>query len=146
MKYNLILYGKKTKGSWYGDAAKEYEKRLSRYCKVDVLLVRKEKDWEKRWLSEEDRILVTPGKDSLSSEAFSERIGEWEMKGRGRISFFLPDYSEQTAWYEKTVKEEPGLQLFHLSDFELKPSLCGVILLEQIYRAYRILQGHPYHK
>ena len=147
MKYQVFYYLSEKEKDYHVKAAAEYRKRLSLYCKADYKQVRKEKAWIKLWAAERNRVLILAGPDSVSSETFSSILGEWEMEGRGRVSFFIPHSLEQADWLAACLKEDHSdVRILNLSDFDLNPSLSKVLLLEQIYRGYRIRNNHPYHK
>ncbi len=140
---------------FYKQALAEYEKRLGRYCKISVHFLKKEKDWRSVLVPDEGTFLVLPGRDSFTSEAFSARIGDWEMAGKGTCRFLIP--AKQNAggktpgdasrsFPEKTKEGDPPWQTLCLSAFSMDPALSALILEEQIYRGYRILRHHPYHK
>lgn len=145
MKYDIFIFEKKKIKTYHKRAADEYRKRLLRYCKCSCTIIKKEKEWKKRWTEASDKMLVLPGVGSVSSEAFSEQLSQWERRGQ-KISFFIPDLSEQSAWYLDIKKDNAYFSILNLSDFTMEPGLSGVILFEQIYRGYRIMHHHPYHK
>ena len=68
------------------------------------------------------------------------------MKGSGKVSFFIPDLSEQEEWYLALKTEDTDCKIMNLSDLTMQPGMVQVVLLEQIYRGYRIMRHHPYHK
>ena len=130
MRITLITVGK-IKEKFYQDAISEYAKRLSRYCKLDVIQVTDEK---------------TP---DGASEALETQIKEKEGK---RILENIKDGSFVIAL---AIGGSLGLskEVLSRADYKLSFSkmtfphqLMRVILLEQIYRSYRIIQGEPYHK
>ena len=138
MKFEVNIFVPDKPKPFYKKAIAEYEKRLGRYCKISYRFIRKEKEWEKHFQAAAQKCLILPGRDSLTSEQFSEQIGQWDRAG-GTLSFFvggehlLPSSTDQNP-------------VIHLSDFSMNAGLSAVILYEQIYRGYRILHHHPYHK
>ena len=106
---------------------------------------KKQKEWEKLLAESEgagDACFVLAGPDSVSSETFSQEIGRWEMSGQGRKRFFIP-----AAYLTFTEKNKEGkMAVINLSDFTMNTAMTAMILYEQIYRGYRILNNHPYHK
>ncbi len=143
-----ILAAGKIRESYYRDAMAEYGKRLSRYVKLNLIEVADGPDKKaegNRMLERlpDDAYIITLeiNGNALSSEELSQKISELENSGRSRIVFIIggPD----------------GLHsdVLSRSDFRLSFSkmtfphpLMRVILMEQIYRAYRIMKGEPYHK
>lgn len=146
MRYEVYIYNKARPLAYLKDAADEYTKRLSRYCKTGYLYIKKEKIWEKTWNQASDRILILPGKGSVSSEAFSRKLESLEMEGKGSVSFFIPDPTLLREWCTCQMTGDYQEDIINLSDFTMSSSLTGVVLLEQIYRGYRIMHHHPYHK
>ncbi len=143
-----ILAAGKIRESYYRDAMAEYEKRLSRYVKLNIIEVADGPDKK----AECDRMLEKlPGDayiitleingKALSSEELSHKFSELENSGKSRILFII---GGPEGLHEDVLSR---------SDFRLSFSkmtfphpLMRVILLEQIYRAYRIMKGEPYHK
>lgn len=151
MKYEIYIFEEAKTASFYKKAIAEYEKRLSRYCKISCRFIRKEKEWEKLLDSAAAMAgagdaqngggpcLILPGPDSVSSEGFSEELRRWEMSGQGKKLFFIPG-----AHFVSPEKEK--LPILNLSDFTMNTAMTAMILYEQIYRGYRIMNHHPYHK
>ena len=116
-----------------------------------AVLIRKEKEWEKLLDSAEAMAgagdaqngggpcLILPGPDSVSSEDFSEKLRRWEMSGQGKKMFFIPGAHFVSP-------EKVKLPILNLSDFTMNTAMTAMILYEQIYRGYRIMNHHPYHK
>lgn len=159
MKITIISVGK-IKEKFYRDAVAEYEKRLSRYCKFQIIEVTDEKTPDKaseaeelqikekeaeRILShiKEDACLVTleiQGK-KLDSVGFSDFINQKTVHGVSHIQFVI---GGSLGLHEKISKISDFKLSF--SDMTFPHQLMRVILSEQIYRAFRIMAGEPYHK
>lgn len=168
MKYEIYIFEEVKTASFYKKAIAEYEKRLSRYCKIACRFVKKEREWEKLLAEAADAgnaCLVQPGPDSVTSESFSQTIGQWEMSGQGKKQFFIPAAhfagmeGGSTPKYYKDDKDDiddtedsgdkdktENTEILNLSDFTMNTAMTAMILYEQIYRGYRILNHHPYHK
>lgn len=159
MRITLITVGK-IKEKYFTDAIKEYSKRLSRYCKLDIIEVTDEKTPDGASAAEEMQIKAKEGdrilksiKDGtyvialaiegkkLSSEKLSEFIGNLGIRGESDIAFVI---GGSLGLDERVLKRADYLLSF--SDMTFPHQLMRVILLEQIYRSYRILQNEPYHK
>ena len=159
MKITILCVGK-IKEKFYRDAIAEYEKRLSRYCKFQIIEVADEKTPDKASETEEqqikekeaDRILAHVKEDAclvtleiqgkkLDSLGFSEFIGQKTVHGVSHIQFVI---GGSLGIHEKISK----ISNFKLSfsDMTFPHQLMRVILVEQIYRAFRIMTGEPYHK
>lgn len=77
----------------------------------------------------------------LSSRAFAERLGRWQEEGRRTVAFAIGG----VEGLEPAVRERADLVLA-LGRLTLPHELARLVLVEQLYRAYSILVGHPYHR
>lgn len=159
MQITVITVGK-IKEKYLKDAIAEYSKRLSRYCKLEILEVAdektpdgaseiveeniREKEGERILkLIKEDAYVITleiSGK-MLTSEELADRIETLGIQGKSHLVFVIGGSIGL------------GREVLRRSDYALSFSkmtfphqLMRVILLEQIYRSYRIINGEPYHK
>ena len=159
MKIRVICVGK-IKEKFYRMAIDEYIKRLGRYCKPEIIEVADEKTPDNASTHEVElikdkggeRILKNIRKDGavialaiegkmLSSEQLADKISQLGVKGESHIQFII---GGSLGLSEKVLKEADMLLSF--SKMTFPHQLMRVILLEQIYRSYRIIQGEPYHK
>ena len=159
MRITLITVGK-IKEKYFTDAIAEYQKRLSRYCKLEILEVADEKTPDnasenaeemirqkeaERLLKyiREDAYLITLeiGGKQLTSEEFSEKIEKLGIQGTSHIIFVIGG----SIGIGKAILEKSDYAL-SFSKMTFPHQLMRVILLEQIYRGYRIMSGEPYHK
>ena len=140
MKYEIYVFEQQKIPSFYKQAIAEYTKRLGRYCKIKCEFIKKPKEWEEKVVecSKEDSYFVMPGNNSVSSEEFSHQMAVWESSGKGKIQFFIPEKIESENDYNGNI--------INLSDFAMENAMTAMILHEQIYRGYRIIHNHPYHK
>lgn len=153
MKYEVYIQESKKSQKFCKKAIAEYEKRLSRYCKISCKFIKKEKEWESLFVKDTGmkKFIVQPGKAELTSERLSEQIKNWEGSGIKGIMFLVPECNEenladaQTKKASKT-KQPIMIESLVLSDFTMSSNMTGMVLYEQIYRGYRILNNHPYHK
>ncbi len=155
----IAAVGKLSEQYWR-DAVNEYSKRLSRYCRLTVVEAEDEGTPDgKKSISpdvvmerEGERLLraLKPGTyvialairgKRLSSEAFAEKIDQLAVSGRSSITFVIGG----SLGLSPRVLERADYQL-SFSDMTFPHQLMRVILLEQIYRAFRINRGEPYHK
>lgn len=135
MRFEIYLFQKKTQDpNMYQQAIEEYLKRLSAYAKVSVFYQKNQKKLERVMSQPGKHFYVTPGRDSKKSEEFAEMISDLSVAGESKVHFYIGDFDS----YQ--------MEKFHVSSFCQNGSLTSVILLEQIYRAYRILNCQPYHK
>ena len=159
MKITVLTVGK-IKEKYLRDAIAEYTKRLSRYCKLVIIEVAVEKTPDnasenaeemirqkeaERLLKyiREDAYLITLeiGGKQLTSEEFSEKIEKLGIQGTSHIIFVIGG----SIGIGKAVLEKSDYAL-SFSKMTFPHQLMRVILLEQIYRGYRIMSGEPYHK
>ena len=148
MKVTLITVGK-IKEKYLKDAIAEYSKRLGRYCKLDIIEVADEKTpdqaseavAESIRAKEGERIMRHIAGSMLTSEELADKIDALGLSGRRSIAFVIGGSIGL------------GREVLKRSDFALSFSkmtfphqLMRVILLEQVYRSYRIINGEPYHK
>ena len=146
MKITLITVGK-IKEKYLKDAIAEYSKRLSKYCKLDIIEVSDEirsKEGEKilRYIKDDMYVITLEiaGK-MLTSEELAERIEKLGIQGKSSIAFVIGG----SIGLGKEVLKRSDYAL-SFSKMTFPHQLMRVILLEQVYRSYRIMNGEPYHK
>lgn len=159
MKITLITVGK-IKEKYLRDAIAEYSKRLSRYCKLEIVEVADEKTPDQASETVEENIRAKEGerilkyiKDDmyvitleiagkmLSSEEFAGKIESLGVQGKSSIAFVIGG----SIGLGKEVLRRSDYTL-SFSKMTFPHQLMRVILLEQVYRGYRIINGEPYHK
>ncbi len=159
MKITVIAAGK-IKEKFYRDAVAEYEKRLGRYCKLDIIQVEDERTPDKAGAAleemtrrkEAERILKHIREDAYvitleiqgkeyGSEGFAARLEKLAAQGVSHIQFII---GGSLGLHEEISKKADLAVSF--SKMTFPHQLMRVILLEQIYRGYRIINGEPYHK
>lgn len=159
MRITLIAVGK-IKEKFFGEAVKEYQKRLGRYCKLDIVEVPDEKTPDgagealENQIKEKEgqRILARVREDSyvialaiqgkmMDSEELAGKLGRLSVDGISQIVFVIGG----SLGLSRQVLDRADLQL-SFSRMTFPHQLMRVILLEQVYRAYRILNHQPYHK
>ncbi len=159
MRISLITVGK-IKEKYLRDAIAEYSKRLSRYCKLEIIEVMDEKTpdhageaAEKSIRDKEaERILKYIKEGSyiftleilgkqLTSEELSEKIDSLGIQGESHLVFII---GGSLGLGEEILRRSDYALSF--SKMTFPHQLMRVILLEQIYRSYRIINGEPYHK
>lgn len=141
MNYQIYLNQKKI---WKPDECimNEFAKRLSAYCKVRHFMVpgvSPDKIIAGHSASSHIRYLqVCPGITTPASEEFAAYMNELRVKGISQVCFFV-GYNADT---EKTA----DMDTLSLTSFSLSVGMTGILLYEQLYRSYRILNHQPYHK
>ena len=159
MRITIVTVGK-IKEKYLKDATDEYSKRLSKYCKLDIIEVADEKTPDNASEVVEDSIrakeaerilkhikddafvitLEINGKQ-LCSEELAEKIDKLGVQGISHIVFVIGG----SIGLGKDVLQRSNFAL-SFSKMTFPHQLMRVILLEQIYRSYRIINGEPYHK
>lgn len=159
MKITIITVGK-IKEKYLKDAIAEYSKRLSRYCKMEIIEVADEKTpdgisetaEEAIRQREGDRILKHIKEDAYTitleiggkmpdSVELSEKIEMLGVQGKSHLVFIIGG----SLGLAKEVSARSDYKL-SFSRMTFPHQLMRVILLEQLYRSYRIMNGEPYHK
>ena len=159
MKITILAVGK-IKEKYFADAVAEYKKRLSRYCKLEIIEVADEKTPDHASTQEEELIrrkegerlkkyikdgayvisLAIQGKQ-FSSEEFSKKIHALGLHRESHIIFIIGGSIGLASDIIKESKE-----LISFSKMTFPHQLMRIVLLEQIYRGYRIMNGEPYNK
>lgn len=159
MKITLVVVGK-IKEKFYEDAIAEYKKRLSRYCKLEIVQVPDEKTPDKASEALENQIKEKEGdrilaqiKDGayvvalaiegkmLDSEELADKINTLGISGVSQIVFVIGG----SLGLSGKVLDRADYKL-SFSRMTFPHQLMRVVLLEQVYRGYRIIYGEPYHK
>ncbi|NBJ92141.1 23S rRNA (pseudouridine(1915)-N(3))-methyltransferase RlmH [Parablautia muri] len=159
MKITLICVGK-IKEDFYRKAVSEYVKRLGRYCRLEMIEVADEKTPDHIGSAEEElikekeaaRILKFIKEDAYvftleiqgknpDSVSFANQLNQLAVQGKSHITFVIGG----SLGLHKSVSKAAN-QAISFSNMTFPHQLMRVILLEQIYRGYRINKGEPYHK
>ena len=159
MKITLITVGK-IKEKYLKDAIAEYSKRLSRYCKLEIIEVADEKTPDQASETMEEQIRDKEGerilkylKDDmyvitleidgkqLSSEELADKMAALGLQGKSHIAFVI---GGSIGLGREVLKRSDYALSF--SKMTFPHQLMRVILLEQVFRGYRIINGEPYHK
>ena len=159
MKIKLVTVGK-LKEKYLKDGIAEYMKRLNRFCKVEMIELADEKTPDKASDLENQQILEKEGNKILSkinerefvialaiegnqfpSEKFSQLMMDTTVHGFSDITFVIGG----SLGLSPAVKKQANL-LMSFGKLTLPHQLMRLVLIEQIYRAFMIQQGSPYHK
>ncbi len=136
MRIAFCFSGKTFKGPIF-DLVKEYKDRVSRYTPVELI--------EAKTLKLQSRpgfhIILTPDAKSMTSEAFASLIGDHLLRGTKNLFF----YTGGPAGYEPGLIDAANLKI-SFSTMTFNHQLIRIMLLEQVYRAFTIIHGEPYHK
>ena len=159
MEIRIVTVGK-IKEKYLCDGIAEYAKRLSRYCRLTFCQVADEKTPDKasealntqikntegerlmKHIREQDYViaLAIDGK-SMTSEQLAGKIDGLGVRGVSHIQFIIGGSLGLSDAVLKRADEH-----LSFSAMTFPHQLMRVILLEQIYRSYRIIKGEPYHK
>lgn len=159
MNLKIITVGK-IKEKFYRDAIIEYSKRLSSYCKLNIIEVNDEMTKENASVNEVNIVLRKEGErilksinnneyiialaingKKLDSIEFANKINDLGIHSNSNICFIIGG----SLGLSDDVLKKANMKL-SFSDMTFPHQLMRVILLEQIYRAFRINNNEPYHK
>ena len=159
LSIKIICVGKLNE-SFYTDSANEYLKRLTSYCKPEVVEIREQRlptepsasqiktALEKEYKNIKSHVptgavllaLCLEGQD-MDSEGFSKLLADCAGNGASRLCFIIGG----SYGLSDDLKTSADIRL-SLSKMTFPHSLARVILLEQLYRAFKIIEGGKYHK
>ena len=158
-KVTVLCVGK-LKERFYAEAAAEYAKRLSRYCKLDIAELPEERLPESPSQAQIDAalereaaavrtklpagaVLITLCIEGQlrSSEELARKMDSWSSQGAGHLVFLIGG----SCGLSPSLKAQAAERL-SMSPMTFPHHLARVMLLEQIYRAYQINSGGKYHK
>lgn len=140
MKLRVAWIGK-TKERPIQSLTLEYLKRLSRYAPTESLELASEESLGKQF-GKPGLVFIaldSAGKQ-LSSEELAQFLADHQNRGTQALLFAI---GPANGWSEDTLRA--AQTKISLGRMTLPHELARVVLLEQLYRAYTILQGHPYH-
>ena len=159
MKIKIVTVGK-LKEKYLKDGIAEYTKRISRFAKLEMIELTDEKTPDKASELENQKILETEGARILSkvgerdfvvvlaiegktfsSEEFSKQLEQASIKGYSTLTFIIGG----SLGLAPVVKNRANLSV-SFGRLTLPHQLMRLVLVEQIYRAFTIQQGSPYHK
>ena len=159
MKIKIVTVGK-LKEKYLKDGIAEYTKRISRFAKLEMIELADEKTPDKASELENQKILETEGARILSkvgerdfvvvlaiegktfsSEDFSKQLEQASIKGYSTLTFIIGG----SLGLASVVKNRANLSV-SFGRLTLPHQLMRLVLVEQIYRAFTIQQGSPYHK
>ncbi|MFS9216284.1 23S rRNA (pseudouridine(1915)-N(3))-methyltransferase RlmH [Streptococcus infantis] len=159
MKIKIVTVGK-LKEKYLRDGMAEYSKRISRFATIEMIELADEKTPDRASDSENEKILDLEGNrilskigdrefvvvlaiegKTLSSEEFSKQLEQASINGYSTLTFVIGG----SLGLSPQVKNRANLSL-SFGRLTLPHQLMRLVLVEQIYRAFTIQQGSPYHK
>lgn len=159
MNITVICIGK-LKERYWREAIGEYSKRLGSYCSLQIQELKEARLPAGAGPAEEEAVKIAEGEEILSrvnkdmfvvsleirgkrmsSETLAEKLRSLALEGRSEIAFVIGG----SLGLSEAVSRRADLKL-SFSDMTFPHQMMRVILLEQIYRSFRIIRGEPYHK
>ena len=159
MNISIIVVGK-LKEKYLKTGIDEYLKRMSSYAKVEIVEIPDEKAPEELSAAEMEQVKQKEGEKLLAKLSQDSYVIALAIDGRMKSSEELADSLDKLATYGKSkiafvIGGSLGLsdevlkranEKLSFSKMTFPHQLMRLILLEQVYRAYRINRGEPYHK
>jgi 23S rRNA (pseudouridine1915-N3)-methyltransferase len=159
LKINIVCVGKLKEKYWI-EAVAEYAKRLSSYCTLSLEEVKEERLPENASKANEEEVLVEEGKrilkhiksqsyvialeikgEKISSEGLAEKLYDLGLQGKSDVTFIIGG----SLGLSREVLEKADFRL-SFSKMTFAHQMMRLILLEQLYRSYKIIKNEPYHK
>ncbi len=159
MNITVICIGR-LKERYWREAVGEYSKRLGSYCSLRIQELKEARLPAGAGPAEEEAVKIAEGEEILSrvnkdmfvvsleirgkrmsSETLAEKLRNLALEGRSEIAFVIGG----SLGLSEAVSRRADLKL-SFSDMTFPHQMMRVILLEQIYRSFRIIRGEPYHK
>lgn len=155
MKIRILSLGEKPP-KWVSEGYDEYKKRLSKSIPLELIelpIAKRTKTGNpKLWMEQEAKTILTKLNDSdhlvildvnskiISTEELAEKMQNWKFNSPNVVILIGgPDGIDQSI---KNIAKEK----ISISKMTFPHPLVRIIIAEQLYRAYTILEGHPYHK
>ncbi len=134
MKYTVVAVGKIRPP--YADADAHYRKMLGGHARVEIVEVRDGEQLERRIPERAHRVVLDAGGRTYDSEAFARWLEERRQAGRDVCFVIGGAFGVTLERRDETLSFGP---------MTFPHQLARVLLLEQLYRAHKILAGEPYH-
>lgn len=159
MNINVVCIGK-LKEKYWTDAIAEYSKRLGRYCRLDIIELKEERLPENASPADEENVKNAEGRSilkalsadsyvialdvagkQLSSEQLAKKLDGLAVDGQSTIDLIIGG----SLGLSEEVRSRADFRL-SFSPMTFPHQMMRVILLEQIYRSFKIIRREPYHK
>jgi len=150
----------KLKEKYWTEAVSEYSKRLGRYCDLEILQLKESRLADKASRADEQNVIYEEGQTilknikegsyvitleirgkELSSEGLAEKVQQLQLEGKSDITFVIGG----SLGLSPEVSKRADFKL-SFSKMTFPHQMMRVILLEQIYRAFKIIKNETYHK
>ena len=140
MKIDIICIGKLREDYWRAAQA-EYLKRLTPYARITIIECADEKATQKSLAGGGHPIALAIGGKSLSSDGLASMIQNMAIDGMPHIAFVIGGADGLSPQILSLCRSR-----LSMSAMTFPHQLARIILLEQVYRAFRIINNEPYHK
>ena len=159
MNIQVVCIGK-LKEKYWTEAVAEYSKRLGRFCGLEIRELKEERLPDHASPAEEQQVIDAEGKSILkqlgsgsyvialdvrgrqmSSEQLSDKLAQLGLEGRSSVDFVIGG----SLGLSREVLQRADLRL-SFSPMTFPHQMMRVILLEQIYRGFKIMRNEAYHK
>ena len=159
MNIQIICIGK-LKEKYWTDAIAEYSKRLSRYCTLEIVELKESRLPDKASAADEENVKVEEGRSilraikdgtyvitleilgkQLSSPELADKIQTLSIEGKSNVAFVIGG----SLGLSSEVSRRADYKL-SFSKMTFPHQMMRVVLLEQIYRSFKIIKNEAYHK
>lgn len=127
------------RGLEYQALAEDYLNRIRHYTRCDIVELKDDTELVRRWPNFDVIVTLEVGGESFSSEQFAQILERWGSQGRGRIALVIGGTNGIPP--RCAGRAECNLSL---SPMTLPHRLARILILEQLYRAFTILNHEPY--
>ena len=154
MKISILAVGK-IKEEWLKQGIAEYRKRISKFCEIEIIEIpdAPEGDSIEKAMAEEGRKMLARLKDqdlvialdlkgeTVDSVRFSEKLIQWMDRGGARITFMI---AGSNGYMPEVLSK--ATERICLSELTFPHQIARLLLMEQLFRAFKIAKGEKYHK
>ena len=159
MNIQIICIGK-LKEKYWTDAIAEYSKRLSRYCTLEIIELKEARLPDKASAADEENVKLEEGRailkaikdgtyvitleilgKQLTSPELADKIQTLSIEGKSNVAFIIGGSLGLSAEVSKRADYK-----LSFSKMTFPHQMMRVILLEQIYRGFKIIKNEAYHK
>lgn len=156
---NIICIGR-LKEKYWSDAIAEYSKRLKRYCNLSIKELKEDRLPDNPSAADEDKVKINEGKSilnairegsyvialdlrgkALSSEELADKINKLAIEGSSNVDFIIGG----SIGLSKAVIDRSDM-ILSFSRMTFPHQMMRLILMEQIYRSFKIIKNEKYHK
>lgn len=133
MNFNIFVITDKLE-KFYLEAIKEYDKRLTRSCKTRLVYLKNYEQLFNKLSDKSYKIIISTTGPTITSEELALQLNNFALTGISEVTIIIG------------APNIPHDEKLTLSPLDMNLGLQTTILFEQIYRSFRILNNHAYHK